>query len=82
MDSLHLNTYSFLFLFLEWETARSSEAAKENTQTTQSATVDKSTVITTQTEAYTQPVTMLQVCMGLSLQNLTELEGKLLIQYR
>ncbi|NXR16841.1 SCAF8 protein, partial [Cinclus mexicanus] len=45
----------------EWETARSSEAAKENTQTTQSATVDKSTVITTQTEAYTQPVTMLQV---------------------
>ncbi|NXP72697.1 SCAF8 protein, partial [Ramphastos sulfuratus] len=47
----------------EWETARSSEAAKENTQTTQSATVDKSTVITTQTEAYTQPVTMLQVCI-------------------
>ncbi|NXM34941.1 SCAF8 protein, partial [Oxyruncus cristatus] len=45
----------------EWETARSSEAAKENTQTTQSAAVDKSTVITTQTEAYTQPVTMLQV---------------------
>uniref|UniRef100_A0A8D2NUG6 SR-related CTD associated factor 8 n=1 Tax=Zosterops lateralis melanops TaxID=1220523 RepID=A0A8D2NUG6_ZOSLA len=45
----------------EWETARSSEAAKENTQTTQSATVDKSTVITTQTEAYTQPVTMLQI---------------------
>ncbi|NXI40786.1 SCAF8 protein, partial [Galbula dea] len=49
----------------EWETARSSEAAKENTQTTQSAAVDKSTVITTQTEAYTQPVTMLQVCTGL-----------------
>ncbi|NXI54266.1 SCAF8 protein, partial [Chloroceryle aenea] len=47
----------------EWETARSSEAAKENTQTTQSATVDKTTVITTQTEAYTQPVTMLQVCI-------------------
>ncbi|KFV58242.1 Protein SCAF8, partial [Tyto alba] len=47
----------------EWETARSSEAAKENTQTTQSAAVDKSTVITTQTEAYTQPVTMLQVCI-------------------
>ncbi|NXP06329.1 SCAF8 protein, partial [Thinocorus orbignyianus] len=45
----------------EWETARSSEAAKENVQTTQSATVDKSTVITTQTEAYTQPVTMLQI---------------------
>ncbi|NXG52528.1 SCAF8 protein, partial [Psilopogon haemacephalus] len=45
----------------EWESARSSEAAKENTQTTQSATVDKSTVITTQTEAYTQPVTMLQI---------------------
>ncbi|NWH29366.1 SCAF8 protein, partial [Chloropsis hardwickii] len=45
----------------EWETARSSEAAKENTQTTQSATVDKNTAITTQTEAYTQPVTMLQV---------------------
>ncbi|KAM7060950.1 SR-related and CTD-associated factor 8 isoform 2-T3 [Acridotheres tristis] len=45
----------------EWETARSSEAAKENTQTTQSPTVDKSTVITTQTEAYTQPVTMLQI---------------------
>ncbi|NXX44465.1 SCAF8 protein, partial [Tricholaema leucomelas] len=45
----------------EWETARSSEAAKENTQTTQSAAVDKSTVITTQTEAYTQPVTMLQI---------------------
>ncbi|NXW40904.1 SCAF8 protein, partial [Nyctiprogne leucopyga] len=45
----------------EWETARSSEAAKENTQTTQSAAVDKSTVITTQTEAYTQPVTMLQL---------------------
>ncbi|NWZ53800.1 SCAF8 protein, partial [Haliaeetus albicilla] len=45
----------------EWETARSSEAAKENIQTTQSAAVDKSTVITTQTEAYTQPVTMLQV---------------------
>nr|XP_009502480.1 PREDICTED: protein SCAF8 [Phalacrocorax carbo] len=50
----------------EWETARSSEAAKENTQTTQSAAVDKSTVITTQTEAYTQPVTMLQVCIGLT----------------
>ncbi|NXU73450.1 SCAF8 protein, partial [Oreotrochilus melanogaster] len=49
----------------EWETARSSEAAKENTQTTQSAAVDKSTVITTQTEAYTQPVTMLQVCIDL-----------------
>ncbi|NXH20242.1 SCAF8 protein, partial [Bucco capensis] len=49
----------------EWETARSSEAAKENTQTTQSAAVDKSTVITTQAEAYTQPVTMLQVCIGL-----------------
>ncbi|NXT76468.1 SCAF8 protein, partial [Zapornia atra] len=49
----------------EWETARSSEAAKENTQTTQSAAVDKSTVITTQTEAYTQPVTMLQVCTSL-----------------
>ncbi|NXG05789.1 SCAF8 protein, partial [Sakesphorus luctuosus] len=49
----------------EWETARSSEAAKENTQTTQSAAVDKSTVITTQTEAYTQPVTMLQVGIGL-----------------
>ncbi|KFV91948.1 Protein SCAF8, partial [Eurypyga helias] len=49
----------------EWETARSSEAAKENTQTTQSAPVDKSTVITTQTEAYTQPVTMLQVSRGL-----------------
>ncbi|KFO87916.1 Protein SCAF8, partial [Buceros rhinoceros silvestris] len=47
----------------EWETARSSEAAKENIQTTQSATVDKTTVITTQTEAYTQPVTMLQVCI-------------------
>ncbi|KFP88835.1 Protein SCAF8, partial [Apaloderma vittatum] len=47
----------------EWETARSSEAAKENPQTTQSAAVDKSTVITTQTEAYTQPVTMLQVCI-------------------
>ncbi|NWS57249.1 SCAF8 protein, partial [Chunga burmeisteri] len=47
----------------EWETARSSEAAKENTQTTQSAAVEKSTVITTQTEAYTQPVTMLQVCI-------------------
>uniref|UniRef100_A0A672UH77 SR-related CTD associated factor 8 n=1 Tax=Strigops habroptila TaxID=2489341 RepID=A0A672UH77_STRHB len=45
----------------EWETARSSEAAKENTQTTQSAAVDKNTVITTQTEAYTQPVTMLQI---------------------
>uniref|UniRef100_A0A8C5X1J2 SR-related CTD associated factor 8 n=1 Tax=Malurus cyaneus samueli TaxID=2593467 RepID=A0A8C5X1J2_9PASS len=45
----------------EWETARSSEAAKETTQTTQSAAVDKSTVITTQTEAYTQPVTMLQI---------------------
>ncbi|NXX85208.1 SCAF8 protein, partial [Urocolius indicus] len=45
----------------EWETARSSEATKENTQTTQSAAVDKSTVITTQTEAYTQPVTMLQL---------------------
>ncbi|NXJ68680.1 SCAF8 protein, partial [Rostratula benghalensis] len=45
----------------EWETARSSEAAKENVQTTQSATVEKSTVITTQTEAYTQPVTMLQI---------------------
>ncbi|XP_050748911.1 LOW QUALITY PROTEIN: SR-related and CTD-associated factor 8 [Gymnogyps californianus] len=45
----------------EWETARSSEAAKENPQTTQSAAVDKSTVITTQTEAYTQPVTMLQI---------------------
>ncbi|NWU72631.1 SCAF8 protein, partial [Pterocles burchelli] len=45
----------------EWETARSSEAAKENTQTTQSAVMDKSTVVTTQTEAYTQPVTMLQV---------------------
>lgn len=55
--------------FKEWETARSSEAAKENTQTTQSAAVDKTTVITTQTEAYTQPVTMLQVCIGLSLQN-------------
>ncbi|NWU88746.1 SCAF8 protein, partial [Upupa epops] len=49
----------------EWETARSSEAAKENTQTTQSAAVDKSTVITTQTEAYSQPVTMLQVCIDL-----------------
>ncbi|NXW56103.1 SCAF8 protein, partial [Eurystomus gularis] len=49
----------------EWETARSSEAAKENTQTTQSAAIDKSTVITTQTEAYTQPVTMLQVRIGL-----------------
>ncbi|NXF73021.1 SCAF8 protein, partial [Sclerurus mexicanus] len=49
----------------EWETARNSEAAKENTQTTQSAAVDKSTVITTQTEAYTQPVTMLQVGIGL-----------------
>ncbi|NXI93448.1 SCAF8 protein, partial [Psophia crepitans] len=48
----------------EWETARSSEAAKENIQTTQSTAVDKSTVITTQTEAYTQPVTMLQVCIG------------------
>ncbi|NXC41582.1 SCAF8 protein, partial [Penelope pileata] len=47
----------------EWETARSSEPAKENTQTTQSTAVDKSTVITTQTEAYTQPVTMLQVCI-------------------
>ncbi|KGL73778.1 Protein SCAF8, partial [Tinamus guttatus] len=45
----------------EWETARSSEAAKENVPTTQSTAVDKSTVITTQTEAYTQPVTMLQV---------------------
>ncbi|NWR53887.1 SCAF8 protein, partial [Bucorvus abyssinicus] len=45
----------------EWETARSSEAAKENIQTTQSAAVDKTTVITTQTEAYTQPVTMLQI---------------------
>ncbi|NXT20661.1 SCAF8 protein, partial [Syrrhaptes paradoxus] len=45
----------------EWETARSSEAAKENTQTTQSAVMDKSTVVTTQTEAYTQPVTMLQI---------------------
>ncbi|NWH76112.1 SCAF8 protein, partial [Piaya cayana] len=45
----------------EWETTRSSEAAKENVQTTQSATVDKSTVITMQTEAYTQPVTMLQI---------------------
>nr|XP_009485383.1 PREDICTED: protein SCAF8 [Pelecanus crispus] len=45
----------------EWETARSSEAAKENIPTTQSAAVDKSTVITTQTEAYTQPVTMLQI---------------------
>ncbi|NXG86719.1 SCAF8 protein, partial [Stercorarius parasiticus] len=45
----------------EWETARSSEAAKENIQTTQGAAVDKSTVITTQTEAYTQPVTMLQI---------------------
>ncbi|NXW33218.1 SCAF8 protein, partial [Phaetusa simplex] len=52
----------------EWETARSSEAAKENIQTTQSAAVDKSTVITTQTEAYTQPVTMLQVCISLNLQ--------------
>ncbi|NWH57954.1 SCAF8 protein, partial [Geococcyx californianus] len=45
----------------EWETTRSSEAPKENVQTTQSATVDKSTVITMQTEAYTQPVTMLQL---------------------
>ncbi|OXB83735.1 UNVERIFIED_CONTAM: hypothetical protein H355_013090 [Colinus virginianus] len=45
----------------EWETARSSEPAKENIQTTQSTAVDKSTVITTQTEAYTQPVTMLQI---------------------
>uniref|UniRef100_A0A8C9LB13 RRM domain-containing protein n=1 Tax=Pavo cristatus TaxID=9049 RepID=A0A8C9LB13_PAVCR len=44
-----------------WETARSSEPAKENIQTTQSTAVDKSTVITTQTEAYTQPVTMLQI---------------------
>ncbi|NXO05336.1 SCAF8 protein, partial [Rhinopomastus cyanomelas] len=49
----------------EWETARSSEAAKETPQTTQSTTADKSTVITTQTEAYTQPVTMLQVCIAL-----------------
>lgn len=61
--------------FEEWETARSSEAAKENIQTTQSATVDKTTVITTQTEAYTQPVTMLQVCIGLSLQNLHRTGG-------
>ncbi|NWI15565.1 SCAF8 protein, partial [Crypturellus soui] len=45
----------------EWETARSSEAAKESVPTTQSTAVDKSTVITTQTEAYTQPVTMLQI---------------------
>uniref|UniRef100_A0A8C3PX94 SR-related CTD associated factor 8 n=1 Tax=Chrysolophus pictus TaxID=9089 RepID=A0A8C3PX94_CHRPC len=45
----------------EWETARSSEPPKENIQTTQSTAVDKSTVITTQTEAYTQPVTMLQI---------------------
>ncbi|NXL92697.1 SCAF8 protein, partial [Alectura lathami] len=45
----------------EWETARSSEPAKENIQTTQSTAVDKSTVITTQAEAYTQPVTMLQI---------------------
>lgn len=58
-----LKIYLFFIFFLEWETARSSEAAKENTQTTQSAAVDKNTVITTQTEAYTQPVTMLQVSM-------------------
>ncbi|NXU49384.1 SCAF8 protein, partial [Turnix velox] len=49
----------------DWETAKSSEAAKENTQTTQTATADKNTVITTQTEAYTQPVTMLQVCINI-----------------
>uniref|UniRef100_K7FN53 SR-related CTD associated factor 8 n=1 Tax=Pelodiscus sinensis TaxID=13735 RepID=K7FN53_PELSI len=45
----------------EWETVRSAEAVKENIQTTQSATVDKNTAVTTQTEAYTQPVTMLQI---------------------
>ncbi|NXW86002.1 SCAF8 protein, partial [Alopecoenas beccarii] len=45
----------------EWETARSSEAAKENVQTTQSPAADKNTVVTTQAEAYTQPVTMLQI---------------------
>lgn len=55
----------YLF-FKEWETARSSEAAKENVQTTQSPAADKNTVVTTQAEAYTQPVTMLQVCIGLS----------------
>uniref|UniRef100_A0A674I4H1 SR-related CTD associated factor 8 n=1 Tax=Terrapene triunguis TaxID=2587831 RepID=A0A674I4H1_9SAUR len=45
----------------EWETVRSSEAVKENIQTTQSTTVDKNTAVTTQTEAYTQSVTMLQI---------------------
>jgi len=63
MLKMHFFSFFFFFFNKEWETARSSEPAKENIQTTQSTAVDKSTVITTQTEAYTQPVTMLQVCI-------------------
>lgn len=53
------------YFFLEWETVRSSETVKEPVQTTQSTTVDKTTVITTQTETYTQSVAMLQVSIVL-----------------
>ncbi|XP_041109733.1 SR-related and CTD-associated factor 8-like isoform X2 [Polyodon spathula] len=45
----------------EWEAARSYDSARESL--TQSAAVDTSTVITTQADAYTQPVTMLPVQM-------------------
>lgn len=59
--NVHLSKIPKYFFYLEWETVRNSEAAKETVQTTQSATVEKNTVVTTQTEVYTQPVTMLQV---------------------
>uniref|UniRef100_H2ZVZ0 SR-related CTD associated factor 8 n=1 Tax=Latimeria chalumnae TaxID=7897 RepID=H2ZVZ0_LATCH len=42
----------------EWETLKSSEPAKETTS--QSPTVDTSSMITTQADAYSQSVTMLQ----------------------
>ncbi|KAK6490176.1 SR-related and CTD-associated factor 8 [Huso huso] len=45
----------------EWEAARSYDSARESH--TQSATMDTSTMITTQAGAYTQPVTMLPVQM-------------------
>ncbi|XP_064411985.1 SR-related and CTD-associated factor 8 isoform X3 [Latimeria chalumnae] len=43
----------------EWETLKSSEPAKETTS--QSPTVDTSSMITTQADAYSQSVTMLQI---------------------
>ncbi|MGH0162868.1 UNVERIFIED_CONTAM: hypothetical protein FKN15_043483 [Acipenser sinensis] len=45
----------------EWEAARSYDSARESH--TQSVSVDTSTMITTQADAYTQPVTMLPVQM-------------------